>query len=169
MLPPECQAACSRLLGGGPSWTDEGEAVPLMEWIDEQGRAHGVRIPTMQERVTSTGRADYLNGLGPSGVAMYNLVGNHFDVDALRGRIESVLQGWRPTASERRWALPTPMELAVQYRALVRRARGPGIRTEAHPFPPDLRTWLSGLHEETQPVGDPTQGGGAKLPRQRGK
>ena len=52
------------------------------DWLLREGPGHGIRFPTLAERVRSTGRPDYLNGLRLSNYDLFQATGNYFDPDA---------------------------------------------------------------------------------------
>ncbi len=113
----------------------------------------------------STGRGDYLRSLGLRHLELYDAVGNHFDPDALRNRLEGPLARIvRAPQASKHWYL-APADLAVIYRCLAEEVRSCGIPVQASPFPGDVATALSALDEDAQKVqgrsdGVATQAGG---------
>lgn len=102
-MPPELSNLYRRLFNpgtGGLTYEDERWLEPVMTWIDEQGPRLGYRVPTPNKGARSTGRFNYLTALRLSEAQLFNAVGNHFDPDALRARIEGLCarsSGARPT------------------------------------------------------------------------
>ena len=111
-------------------------------------------MATVAERVRSTGREGYLLALGLSPRQLFNVVGNHFDPDAVILRMYGALREWAdgvrygaevlsPAAllsefsQARSWVVRQQEQLW-----LVGGAGGAGRVPAAHPFPADLREWL---------------------------
>ena len=123
-------------------------------WVEEAGARVGVRVATVAERVRSTGREGYLRALGLSPRQLFDVVGNHFDPDAVILRMFGALREWADGARYR-CDVPDPAALLGGYgqvRTWVVRQQeqqwlaggegGAGRVPVAHPFPEDLREWL---------------------------
>ena len=120
-------------------------------WVDDVGPRVGVRVATVAERVRSTGREGYLLALGLSPRQLFNVVGNHFDPDAVIMRMMGALREWADGARYR-CEVPSPAALLESYEGIRRwvvqqQAQtggwvGAGQTPVAHPFPEDLREWL---------------------------
>ena len=63
-------------------------------WLMSNGREHGLRAPTEQERARAVGMADYYHGLQLQGRELYDAVGNHFDPRCLQQRVSTLLRDW---------------------------------------------------------------------------
>ena len=112
-------------------------------WIERDGQLHGFRAPTPEERARVTGRGDYLLALGLSPRGLFDLVGDHFDPDALLLRLRCVY-GWLrggqlppPPA-----AAPGPHAILRAYATLRRAVLANGVPAEETPYPRDMRATL---------------------------
>ena len=93
LLPKHLHAAF-RLLWHGCPRDQEESILPVARWIQAYGTRLGFRVPNAVERARVTGRGAYLLALGLNEAQLYDLVGNHFDPDALILRIGPLLQAW---------------------------------------------------------------------------
>ena len=136
---------------GGAVRQREDEALACVRWVDTEGPRVGVRVATVEERVRSTGREGYLLALGLPARRLFDVVGNHFDPDAVIMRMMGALREWAEGARYR-CEVPSPAALlrnyegisrwVVQQQALPGGWVGPRHVPVAHPFPEDLRPWL---------------------------
>ena len=165
-VPPELRNLYRRLLNPGQrglSYDDERRLEPLMAWIDGQGPGLGYRVPVPIERARSTGRINYLTALRLNEVQLFNVVGNHFDSDALRARIKGPLRKITSTIEQRQHALPSPADLAVIFHSVAWEVTRLQIPVVASAFPPDLMRQLTATFDHTQAGADndslPNSGG----------
>ena len=97
-----------------------------------------MRAPNAVERARATGRAGYLLDLGLDERQLYDLVGNHFDPDALIVRtihgVNEFLHGRPPP----RVTPLHPRELLRLYDDLRGQVLALGVPAEEAPFPRDL-------------------------------
>ena len=127
----------------GQARRDEASGVTAARWIEQYGEAHGFRTPRPEERARATGRGTYLVALGHSPRRLYDLVGDHFDPDALLLRVVVPMREWLAGGN-----LPAPApaiapRAALRVYAQVRRAVvAAGYPAEPGPFPRDLRAPL---------------------------
>ena len=88
LLPDLLRDSFTALLTG-PSRAREAEALPAAQWIEREGRTHGFRVPSAQERARAIGQHSYLTRLlqqhGASSCErdLYDWTGSHFDPDAV--------------------------------------------------------------------------------------
>ena len=135
--------------GLGVLWRDEARqsedvALVAVRWIERCGEALGFRVPRATERARATGRGDYLVALGLPERGLYDLVGDHFDPDALLVRIRGPIRAW---ARGEAAVAPDPLEprdLMRIYARVRNEVIRSGCRAEAGPFPDDLRGPLMG-------------------------
>ena len=66
LVPAHLKDAFAALLTG-PRWEKEQDALPAVEWIEEEGRRLGFRIPMASERAKATGQGEYLGLLKRGG------------------------------------------------------------------------------------------------------
>ena len=137
-MPNELKALYRMLLRGRMSNAEENRMGPVIDWIHQEGPRLGYRVPNPTERARATGRAQYLNELGLNDVQLYNAVGNHFDLDALRARIRGPLNRMTRSSTAFRHQYPTPADLSVMYQLVAREVLSSGIPVAPSPFPPDL-------------------------------
>ena len=120
----------------------EREALEYVRWVEAHGREHGLRVANVAERVRSTGRERYLRRLGLTDRELFDLVGNHFDPDALIVCLLGPLEAWA-RGERHRHEYPSPRQILTGFAGLRQWVRG---QTEAdmarHPFPGDLREYL---------------------------
>ncbi len=96
LLPSHLKSAFAALLTG-PTRDKEQEALAAVEWMEEEGRQLGFRIPTAAERARAIGQADYMGllrgseGAGFTDRDLFDWTGNHFDPDALALRIGTAI------------------------------------------------------------------------------
>jgi hypothetical protein len=140
----------------------EREVEPALEWIDNHGREAGFRVPTAHERARATGRYEYLDALCEgSDMQLYNVVGNHFDPDALSCRIYGPLRTLLEGPRDARHAYLEPADLAGLYYGLARevgqqtasiRGQEPTpIPVRHSPFPDDLSMQLMATFTRARP------------------
>ena len=98
---------------GAPRPREE-EALVYARWVEEAGARVGVRVATVAERVRSTGREGYLLALGLSPRQLFDVVGNHFDPDAVILRMYGALREWADGARYR-CSVPDPAALLREY------------------------------------------------------
>ena len=119
----------------------EREATKYADWVRTEGPAHGIRYPSLGERVRSTGRPDYLLSLGLSDWDLFQATGNYFDPDAVRRRLTRPLRA----AIAHGYGLPPakdPPGLFEDYCTLVRHVSRTQYCLQDSPFPDDLHEWL---------------------------
>ena len=123
----------------------EDDMMPDVYWMEREGRQLGFRVPNAGERARATGRGPYLQALDLTDRELYDLVGNHFDPDAVLVRISRAVGDWLLHGTYAGPAPVPPAELTRifhQVQTEVRRAR---IPVEDSAYPSDLRgpiaTW----------------------------
>ena len=133
-----------RVLWRGEARQSEDVALVAVRWIERCGDALGFRAPRATERARATGRGDYLVALGLPERGLYDLVGDHFDPDALLVRILGPIRAW---ARGEAAAAPDPLEpreLMRIYARVRNEVVRSGCQAAAGPFPDDLRGPLMG-------------------------
>ena len=165
-MPAEIRHLYRILLQGQMTFNDERSMSPVIDWIHQEGPRLGYRIPTTEERVRATGRAQYLHALGLSDVQLYNAVGNHFDPDALRARMRGPISREARSGNEHRHQYPTPADLAVMYQIVANSVADAGIPVAPTPFPPDLTRTLTATVGSDTP---PPHGGGQTIAVEYGR
>ena len=99
----------------------------------------------MEERARATGRGPYLRALGLTDRQLYDLIGNHFDPDAVLMRITPAIGDWLLRGAYEGPRPVSPAELTRIYRQAQAEVRRMNIPAEDSPFPWDLReviaTW----------------------------
>ena len=140
LVPGHLKEAFAALLTG-PRREKEQEALPAVDWIEEEGRQHGFRIPTAAERAKATGQEDYLGRLRQSEGAgftdrdLFDWTGNHFDPDALALRIRVALAAG---AGARPHTYHDPPTVLAGYVALRNHVASDGTQVQRQPVPMDL-------------------------------
>ena len=116
-------------------------ALAFVAWVEQEGERHGIRIPNASERARSTGRGDYIANLGLGQREVFDLVGNHFDADALIVRLAGPMRGWlRGDRPRHHYLHPEPLlRVFGRTRAWVLQR---GVPAQGCPFPHDLRAAL---------------------------
>ena len=142
LAPPDARPGLSAIWHG-QSRQDEANSILAARWIEQCGEAHGFRTPQPEERARATGRGAYLTALGLTRRQLYDLVGDHFDPDAVLLRIAAPIRGWlhggclpAPAPAQGPWAL---LSTCARLRQQVIQG---GFSAEAGPFPSDLRNPL---------------------------
>ena len=106
----------------------------VAQWFAERDKKHGFRIPDNYERMLATGQFEYFRALEGTGAlggqAMYDLLGNHFDADALVLRIFSLIWDWATGG-----AIPPPPPAHPPARILGLYQVGPLARRAVPPPP----------------------------------
>ena len=92
-------------------------------WLMAEGRGHGLRVPTAEERARAVGMDGYLTGRGLTGRPLYDAVGMHFDPRCLRHRIAHFLRDWLATGTVAPTSFRTPRDLANIFVGLHAAAR----------------------------------------------
>lgn len=146
LMPEAIRPLYSRILRGEVPQGEERQVAAAMDWIGDAGSAHGFRIPNVRERMRSTGREEYLETLRIGQLEMFNLVGNHFDPDALRVRLQEPLNRALAAPEGTRHQYCSPGSLAVIYRSIATQIRSEGMQVQPAPFPMDLRCPLAAMH-----------------------
>ena len=152
-MPSELSSLYKRLLNPGTrglTYEDERRLEPVMTWIDEHGPRLGYRVPAPNERARSTGRLSYLTALQLNGVQLFNAVGNHFDPDAPRARIEGPSHKVFMGETKRPHAFPAPADLAITYHIVATQEASMGTPVAEAPFPPDLMRQLTASFDDSQ-------------------
>ena len=127
----------------GESRQDENSAIMAARSIEHEGAGLGFRPPNCVERARATGRGAYLGALGLTARQLYDLVGDHFDPDALVIRVLSPLRNWLAGGALPEAPPPlSPGELLRVYARVRARVLREGCPTESGPFPDDLRAPL---------------------------
>ena len=142
MAPPEVRHGLG-VIWRGQSRDDESSGIAAARWIERHGGSLGFRTPLPEERARATGRGAYLMELGHSPRQLYDLVGDHFDPDALLLRVVVPMRDWLHGSSlPAPPPAPTPREVLRLYGQLRQRVIEAGYPAEAGPFPRDLRAPL---------------------------
>ena len=139
-LSPAARAGLDAIVAGDAR-RREATAQAFVDWVEAEGPRYGVRVPNAAERARSTGRGNYILSLGLTERGVFDLVGNHFDPDALTIRLAGPLRQWRQGDRTRHQFLhPAPLlHIFGQVRAWV---ISQGAPAERQPFPDDLRLAL---------------------------
>ena len=127
----------------GEARQDEASAIMAARWIERDGAGLGFRTPNHVERARATGRGAYLGALGLTPRQLYDMVGDHFDPDALLVRVLGPLRSW--LAGGAIPDAPPPLEPGALLRIYARvrfRVLREGCPAEPGPFPDDLRAQL---------------------------
>ena len=156
LMPSHLRSGFRRLCSNNTRMGED-EVIEVVHWMEREGRVLGFRIPHATERARATGRAPYLLGLGLNEHQLYDLVGNHFDPDALLLRMGPAVQGW---LLQRSFAGPTPVpphRIMQIYQEVRTHVMADGVPTEATPFPRDLQNAIlanrvTELHSGTLPL-----------------
>ena len=101
------------------------EALAFVRWVEVAGAGQGIPVPNVAERLRSTGRGAYLSSLRLGPRELFDLVGNHFDADALIIRLAGPIRRWQTGARQHHQYLPAPAAAAKGLR------RGPGVGAAA--------------------------------------
>ena len=141
---PEDARPGLEVLWRGEARQREDVALVAVRWIERCGEAMGFRVPRATERARATGRGEYLMALGMPERGLYDLVGDHFDPDALLVRLRGPIRAWARGEAAAVPGLLEPSELARVYGRVRREVIRSGCRAEAWPFPDDLRGPLLG-------------------------
>ena len=146
-----------RLLCKGATKHHEDEMDTLAQWFAEKDSKLGFRIPNIYERMIATGQFDYLKSLQSlgslTGQAVYDMVGNHFDADALILRIFPLLWDWARGAAIPKPppALP-PARILCIYQEVAQRVRTCGLEPSVlSPFPSDVLAMVGRIGGELPP------------------
>ena len=125
----------------GPRREREHEALPVIEWMEEEGRQLGFRVPSAAERARATGQEAYLaqlrqvEGAGFSDRDLFDWTGNHFDPDAVVIRILGAIS---TGAHTRAHTYLDPPAVLAGYFALRDRVARDGTAVQRQPVPIDL-------------------------------
>ena len=171
LAPEQLRDSLAALLTG-PAREREAEALPIVEWIEQEGRTHGFRVPSAQERARATGQAAYLQQLMGHGVPaftdrdLFDWTGSHFDPDAVVARVLDALREGRHRRA--RTFLDPPAILAGYYALRDTVASHPAI--QQHPVPLDLLAAFQGVTSAAARAARQErraeEGGRAQRPRQ---
>ena len=142
-----------RLLCRGFPREKEGEVLPVVRWIEANGKRCGFRIPNVHERMAATGQFDYLNSLALPARGLYDMTGNHFDPDALILRIITLMWDWARGVELPEPPVPLhPPFLHRNLDAVASMVRAHGLEPEvAGPFPPDITEMLFHVDRRSAP------------------
>ncbi len=139
LLPDLLRGSFAALLTG-PTRAREAEALPVVQWIEQEGRKQGFRVPSAHERARAMGQDAYLTLLTQqSGVSfgdrdLFDWTGSHFDPDAIATcLVESLDQG----AHQQPHEFLAPAALLEGYRTVLHQLP-PHAMLQAHPVPQDL-------------------------------
>ena len=120
-----------------------------------QGREHGLRTPTPEERARASGLGTYLDQLGLAGRELFDAIGTHFDPRCLQQRVALLLRAWSNGLHVPRPAYPDPNALKALFDRLHAQVRAghPWTGLAHTPFRSDVMDSLEaeGLLE-AQPV-----------------
>ena len=111
-IPKHLQASFKLLWHGCPR-EQEDSTLPAARWINTHGTRLGFRVPNAGERARATGRGAYLSSLKLTEAQLYDLVGNHFDPDALILRIGPLLRAWARGACPPSITTPHPHTYSI--------------------------------------------------------
>ena len=117
----------------------EDSILPVVHWMEQHGRELGFRIPHAVERARATGRGAYLLALGLSERQLYDLVGNHFDGDAVLLRVGQATSDWLHHGTYEGPTPPAPGRITQIYRRVREAVRAHNVPAEEHSYPADLR------------------------------
>ncbi len=140
LLPQHLKDSFAALLTG-PRREREQEALAVVDWMEEDGRQLGFRVPSAHERARATGQGDYLTrlrntaGAGFTDRDLFDWTGNHFDPDALVLRIGTAFAAG--TVNRPHTYLDPPAVLRG-YDALKRRVAADNTPVQRQPVPIDL-------------------------------
>ena len=139
LLPDLLRDSFTALLTG-PTRPREVEALPVVEWMEQEGRKHGFRVPSAHERARAMGQHTYLtllmqqDGASFSDRDLFDWTGSHFDPDAIATCIvEALANGTHQQPHE----FLAPAALLEGYRAVLAQLQ-PHPMLQAHPVPQDL-------------------------------
>ncbi len=139
LLPDLLRDSFAALLTG-PTRAREAEALPVVEWIEQEGRKHGFRVPSALERARAMGQGAYLtlltqqSGVSFSDRDLFDWTGSHFDPDAIATCIVEALANG---AHQQPHEFLAPAALLHGYRAVLAQLP-PHPMLQAHPVPQDL-------------------------------
>ncbi len=124
----------------GPTRAREAEALPVVQWIEQEGRNHGFRVPSAHERARAMGQGTYLTLLTQQNDAsfgerdLFDWTGSHFDPDAVATcLVESLDKGVQQQPHE----FLAPAALLEGYQTVLHQLP-PHAMLQAHPVPQDL-------------------------------
>ena len=153
-IPKHLQASFKLLWHGCPR-EQEDSTLPAARWINTHGTRLGFRVPNAGERARATGRGGYLSSLKLTEAQLYDLVGNHFDPDALILRIGPLLRAWARGACPPSITTPSPPYLLHIYRQVRAQVIGLGVPApHDSPFPSNIHSLLLACDIHTQPAAD---------------
>ena len=122
----------------------DAEMEEVARWFAERDKKYGFRIPNNYERMLATGQFEYFRALEGTGFingqAMYDLLGNHFDADALLLRVFSLIWSWATGGGV---PLPPPAHPPAHilglFQEVARQVRSHGLEPAVpQPFPQDV-------------------------------
>jgi hypothetical protein len=151
LLPSLLRGSFAALLTG-PNRTQEAEALPAARWIEREGRAHGFRVPSAQERARAMGQGSYLMRLlqqpgSPFGDRdLFDWTGSHFDPDAVA---TCLVESLASDAHQQPHEFLTTAALFDGYRAVLQQLPAHSLLQD-YPVPPDL---LAAFRAATGPPG----------------
>ena len=139
-LLPKRLVSAYRLLCRGVTKHHEARMDEVAQWFAEVDKRFGFRIPNIYERMIATGQFEYLRALESTGTltgqAIYDMIGNHFDADALVLRIFTLIWDWArgATIPPPPPALP-PARILCIYQEVAQQVRAHGLEPAVFSFP----------------------------------
>ena len=111
-------------------------------WLVCEGRAHGLRVPSAEERSRSVGLGIYFTSLALHGRRLYDAIGFRADRRSLQQRVFTAILAWsrdEPPPGEQHPA-PTARHLVDAWRAAssFATAHCPWARVRGAPLPADV-------------------------------
>ena len=111
-------------------------------WLVQEGRQHGLRVPTASERACAVGLGAYFASLSLEGRGLYDAMGTHTDPRNLQQRVLPAVLAWLRGAQPPGPPLRAPTLRHVQdaWRAAAAFAAThcPWARVRRLPFDPDV-------------------------------
>ena len=139
LLPDLLRGSFTALLTG-PTRAREAEALPAAQWIEREGRSHGFRVPSAQERARAIGQHSYLtrlmqqHGSSFGDRDLFDWTGSHFDPDAVA---TCLVESLTNDAHQQPHEFLPPAALFDGYRAVLLQLPQHALLQE-YPVPQDL-------------------------------